>query len=278
MGRIDPTGQMSVEQRACQSRLERGKALGDRRAGANGDAGGSDAAFGDFQCGGSHGDRDHEITSGTELEKGAARRIGGSGDVQGDHEFAGTQVGAANTGDELLERQATGRGTACDLDLGAQRQQARHAICGRRGVAEIAGQRAGVLDLAAADLARGLLQAVEQRRQVGFDQLAPARGGTQPPASGGRRDPAQKIDGSDVEDVFVDRTADPSRIEVGAAGQHRVRPREGRQCLFQARRTDVFTHIVRVRTMAREAERVKRLRPVRRSWTGVREGAAAPGR
>ena len=110
-------------------------------------------------------------------------------------------------------------------------------------------ERAGVLDLAAADLARGLLQAVEQRRQVGLEQLAPGRGGAQPPARRAGRDAAQNVDAADIEHVLVDRPADPRRVEVGAAGQHRVRPSQRAQRLFKAAWTKVDTHIVRVRTM-----------------------------
>ena len=71
---------------------------------------------------------------------------------------SGTRAAAAGTG---------------DFDLGVEREQVGHAVGRRRGVAEIAGDRAAVLDLHAADFARGQLQAVEQRRQVGRDQLAP---------------------------------------------------------------------------------------------------------
>ena len=145
-----------------------------------------------------------------------------------DDQFAGYQRGAAHAGDELAERQAARRGPARDLDLSVERQQARHAIGRRRGVAEVAGQGSGVLDLPAADLARGLLQAVEQGRQIGLDQLAPGRGGAQPPAPGRRGNAAQFGDGADVENVFVDRPADPGRIEIGAARQHDMRPCKGR--------------------------------------------------
>ena len=114
-------------------------------------------------------------------------------------------------------------------------------------------KRAGVLDLPAADLARGLLQAVEQRRQIGLQQLAPGRGGAQPPARRAGRDAAQNVDAADIEHVLVDRPADPRRVEVGAAGQHGVRlsrrPCQCAQRLFKAAWTKVDTHIVRVRTM-----------------------------
>ncbi len=98
---------------------------------------------------------------------------------------------------------------------------------------------------------RGLLQAVEQGRQVGLQKLAPGRGGAQPPARRAGRDAAQNVDAADIEHVLVDRPADPRRVEVGAAGQHRVRLASGQcaQRLFKAAWTKVDTHIVRVRTM-----------------------------
>ena len=111
----------------------------------------------------------------------------------------------------------------------------RHAVGRRRGVAQIAGDRAGILDLAATDLACRLLQAVEQGRQVGFDQLAPGRRRAQPPADCALgRDAAQSGDAADIEHVLVDRPADPRRIEIGAAGQHRMRPS---QCLSASSRS-----------------------------------------
>jgi hypothetical protein len=164
------------------------------------------------------------------------------------HQFTRRQRRAAHAGDELPKRQATVRGPG-DLDLGVERQQTGHAIGRRRGVADIAGERAGVLDLAAADLAGGLLQAVEQGRQIGLQKLAPGRRGAQPPARRAGRNAAQNVDSADIEHVFVDRPADPRRVEIGAAGENGVRPRQCAQRLFKAAWTKVDTHIVRVRTM-----------------------------
>ena len=60
-----------------------------------------------------------------------------------------------------LKRQDADARRRAQLHLRIEDQQRRHAVGGRRGVAEIAGDRRHVLDLHRADLARGLLQRVE---------------------------------------------------------------------------------------------------------------------
>ena len=87
-------------------------------------------------------------------------------------------------------------------------------------------------------------------------QLAPGRGGAEAPAGRAGRDAAQSVDAADIEHVLVDRPADARRIEVGAAGQHGVRPGQCAQRLFKAAWTKVDTHIVRVRTMPMSSVRV----------------------
>ena len=97
-------------------------------------------------------------------------------------------------------------GEAGELDLGIERQQRRHAVGRRRGVADIAGERAGVLDLAAADLARRLLQPVEAaaaaRRAI---SSAPGDAGADAEAVAGLLDVAERGQAGDVEDVFGER-------------------------------------------------------------------------
>jgi hypothetical protein len=105
-------------------------------------------------------------------------------DMKRHDELAGLPGRRADTGDEGCERKPTRAIAACKLHFGVERQQSRHAVGRRRGVADIARDRPGVLDLTAADLARRLLQPIEHRRQVAFDQFAPGGGGAQPPAGG----------------------------------------------------------------------------------------------
>jgi hypothetical protein len=120
----------------------------------------------------------------------------------------------------LPSTKASRTGRRGELDLGPQRQQRRHAVGGRRGVAQIARHGAGVLDLHRADLARRRLQPVEGRRQVGADDVGPARARTDRPAAVVAGDTAQRVEPANVEDVVADRPRALRRVEIGAAGQH----------------------------------------------------------
>src|SRR5205823_10727313 len=117
-----------------------------------------------------------------ELEEGAQRVMRRLADMDGDHQLARPEGRAAIAGDEARERQVSRTAGSGELDPGVERKQRRHAVGGGRGIAEIAGERAGILDLPAADLARRLLQPVEQRRQWRVEKLAPGRRGAEPPA------------------------------------------------------------------------------------------------
>ena len=104
------------------------------------------------------------------------------------------------------------------LDLGIQCHQAGDAVSGRRGRAQIAADRAACLYLHAADLARGGLQPVIGRRQVGAKDVGPAcRGPETAPALDGR-DAAQLFKAGDVEKRAVEGRGLVERIDVGAAG------------------------------------------------------------
>ena len=164
-------------------------------------------------------------------------------------QFARLPLRLAHAGDECGEWQAARAGMVRKLHLGIERQQRRDAVGGRRGVADVSRDRTGVLDLAAADLARRLFQAIEQRRQMCLDDVAPGRGGAQSPAGGSLGNTAQGCDSGNVEHVFGDGTAYPRRVEVGATGQHRERSGQCLKSLFKASGSEVFAHIVRVRTM-----------------------------
>jgi hypothetical protein len=143
---------------------------------------------------------------------------------------------------------------------------------GRAGVAQIAAERAGVLDLHAADLARGRLQPVEQRRQAGLDHIRPGGRGAEAPAGLVLGDAAQARDGGEVEQILVGRKRDTRRVMVGTARQrHARRSRHGGQRLGQARRTQIAPHsfspraaraaqIVRVHTISPRPSRCQSAR------------------
>ena len=100
---------------------------------------------------------------------------------------------------KLVDGQLALAARALQDDAGAEREQHRRAVGRRRGVAEVAGDRAGVLDLHAADLARRRLERGEERRQVGADDVGPGRRRADRPAAIVAADAAQAGDRGDVE-------------------------------------------------------------------------------
>ena len=179
-----------------------------------------------------------------------ALRVGGRGTWMRDHQLARRQRGAAHAGDELPERQAAAAGRPAISTSASSASRQRHAVGRRRGVAQIAGEGARVLDLPAADLAGGLLQAVEQRRQIGLDQLAPGRGGAQPPA---RRDRPKCRAKRRFRRCRARPRRSPGRPAPDRNRCRRPAPSCGRASAVSASsrlvRTEISTHIVRVRTM-----------------------------
>ena len=118
------------------------------------------------------------------------------------------------------------------LDLRVEDQQRRHAVGGRRGVAEIAGDGAGILDLHGADLARRLLQRIEGRRQRlrgrCRSRSCARRSRNDPAVSAMPRSSAEPVD---VEHVFAERPGALRRIEIGAARQDPPRASPSRRAL-----------------------------------------------
>jgi hypothetical protein len=113
-------------------------------------------------------------------------------------------------------------------DAPAHGHEDRHAVGRRRGIADVAGDGAGVLDLHAADLACRRLESVEERRKVGAQDVGPGRRRADVPAAiVVAADAAQAADPGDVEHRRGQWPADVRRIDVGTAGQHR--PRSGRE-------------------------------------------------
>ena len=114
-------------------------------------------------------DGDDEIAPRAKFQEGRAhrwRRLGA--DDRASRISSGREHGAAGARDEISRAEGGARRARDELDLGVERQQGRDAIGGGRGVAEIAGDRAAVLDLDRADLARRGLQRVESGRQIGM--------------------------------------------------------------------------------------------------------------
>ena len=121
-----------------------------------------------------HGDDgDHQVGAGAELEERRPCPWLGLRHADADHQLVRRQGGSAIARDELGERQPTPSAQAGDLDGSIQRQQWRHAVGRRRGIADVAGDGAAVLHLQAADLARGLLEPLECRRQRRVSNLRP---------------------------------------------------------------------------------------------------------
>ena len=176
-------GEAPVERRAGQRCLQRRQPLRHRRAGAHRDARRRDPAVSISSVAADHGDGDHQIAPCAELEEGAARGVARLRHVHGDQHFAG-----ASTVRRLpvmkARAAAAARRPAGQLDRGIERQQ--------RGTPSAAGEALQRLPAivpafwicAAADLARRLLQPVEQRRQLGLDQFRPGRRRAEPPAVG----------------------------------------------------------------------------------------------
>ena len=149
---IDPVGQ-AIARRADQSGLQRRQSLGDRRAGADRDAG--------------LRRRDPRRTPQwpppwrSRSRDSVARPASGTRSRRHGAAAATWIATTSSPGASAVRRTPVmnwrsgrrRRGRPRDLDLGVECQQAGHAVGRRRGVADVAGQGAGVLDLAAADLA-----------------------------------------------------------------------------------------------------------------------------
>ena len=100
-----------------------------------------------------HGDRDHQVASAAELQEHRARPGGARRNVDRAHQLGLAPRGPAAAEHEVLERQPPRRPRRCAARPRRRARQRRHAIGRRRGVADVAGNGAGVLDLHAADLA-----------------------------------------------------------------------------------------------------------------------------
>ena len=168
------------------------------------------------------------------------------------HQLVGSALGPPVAENEIGQRHPLDPGQRGQLDRGVEAEQRRHPVGRRRGVAEIAGDRPGVLDLRAADLAGGELQGLEQRRQIGRDQLAPGGAGADPPSVRTFLDAPEPVDRAEIEDVVAERPADPGRIEIGAAGDDR----QAIGCKCPKRRVDRCRAQILAHRLASPARRI----------------------
>ena len=223
--------QRGTDQRLLQLR----KAHRHRRTGPQCDAhisyptagGGPDAGGGKAHRG--HDDRDHQIASSPQFLKMADTTRSVFGDDDRGHQLVRGEHRLAVAGDEPVERQAPPAAARRQLDHRIKGEQWRHTIGRGRGIAEIAGDRAGVLDLHRSNFSCRLLQAVESRREICSNEIGPAGQPTDAPpgaavlVSTSALDAAKFMQRADVEDRPIERPADMGGIEVGSAREHAPR-------------------------------------------------------
>ena len=126
--------------RSRSSRARSRRATGEQDA--DHDAGMVHRAVGiGLDDGGRHHDRDHEVAAGAELQERAACRRASLRDAQRRDDLVLAAGGVAVAVEEALERLDARAAKARDLDLGLERQEIGDAVAGRRGGAEIAGER-----------------------------------------------------------------------------------------------------------------------------------------
>ena len=216
--RLDRPSEARARRRADQSALRFPHPLGDRGAGADGDPRVAHDPLDDVERDGDHHDRNHEIAPGPELEEGRPHRRRGQRRDDRGHHFVRGQQGAAGAVDESIERETARPAPGGEFDFGVEDQQGRDAVGGRRGVAEIAGDRAAILDLDGADVARRDLQRVESRRQIGPRDIAPRRRRADAHGVAFEAHAAQRGYIGDVDVVALQRTLARARKNVSRAG------------------------------------------------------------
>src|SRR5215207_8282948 len=105
--------------------------------------------------------------------------------------------------EEAFDRLEARAAKARDLDLGIERHEIGDAVASRRGGAQVADERAAVLDLLSADLSGCRHKSVEERRQAGADHVGPGHECADAPVRVHLLDAPEAWDGSDVEHVLV---------------------------------------------------------------------------
>ena len=154
----------------------------------------------------------------------AERRAPWLGHDHRSHELPGAKRRSAVAEDEVGKRHGHSALDRSQFDAGIESEERWHAVGRRRGVAQVAAYRAGVLHLDAADLPRRPHQPIEPRRQTGLDNVGPCGERADADVIAALLDAAQVADGRNVEDVFIGRPPDPRRVVVGAPGDDRKHP------------------------------------------------------
>ncbi len=164
MRRRDDCGNTGARWPPAQRLLDLRQPLGNRRTGADRHPDVADDAVAvDDDVHRHHGNGNDEIAPRSQLaECRAAANRSWHRDCGDD--FPGTQRRLPIAGDEARQRQAARPARSrLQFNFGIERQQRRHAIGGGRRIAEVAGDRSGILDLQRTDLAGGGLEAIERR-------------------------------------------------------------------------------------------------------------------
>src|SRR5690606_24985810 len=110
-----------------------------------------------------HGDGNHQIAPGAELDETGPAGGRSLWYMHGGHDFVRPAGREAIAQDEFAQGNPPRRLGGAQFDFRVENEQRRQAVGRWRGVAEIAGDRARVLNLDRTDLVRGQLQGVEGR-------------------------------------------------------------------------------------------------------------------
>ena len=151
---LQTVAQRRLRRAPLQPPLGGGKAHRHRRAGADRDARVAHDAVLDLQRDRDHDDGDDEVAPSAQFQKSRAPTLRRLGADDGGEDFIGRERRPPRPEQEVFERQAARAAPRDEFNLGSDRQQRRDAVGGGRGVAEIAGERALILHLNRADLAR----------------------------------------------------------------------------------------------------------------------------
>src|SRR5579883_1337121 len=227
-----PGARSSIRRRLRRGRRDIPRSRGG--AGADGDARLAHDVALDIEQDGDHDDRDDEVAPRAELEERRAHGCGRRGDDDRGDDLVRREGRAAIARDEFSDRQAPRPATRRDLDFGVEDQKRRDAVGRWRGVAKIAGDRAAILDLHAADFARRLFQRVKGVRQASFGDVRPGERGAE--ADGVWRDAerAQIFDRRYVDMAAGERSFAGCGEYIGAAGEYpRARLGEQSQSCFE---------------------------------------------
>ena len=153
------------------------------------------------------------------LERGNSGQ-GEGGNVKGDQNLARCLGKRAWSMQSLFQQNPPVASGGSKLQFGIQRQERRDTVGGRRRVADVAADRASVLNLATADLQGRPLQPVQGLGQGSLGNLGPGCAGTD--AQTVRRiEPAQVGQRRQVQNIACNLTSGPG-VNVGAASKQAI--------------------------------------------------------